>query len=45
MQKEAKDFLILALDVDTMEEAQSLVRELKGCVSQFKVPSDLMFLK
>ncbi len=37
MQKEPKDYLILALDVDTMEEAQSLVRELKGSVSEFKV--------
>jgi len=37
MSKEPKDYLILALDVDTMEEAQSLVRELKGCVSLFKV--------
>jgi len=37
MEKQPKDYLILALDVDTMEEAQALVRELKGYVSEFKV--------
>lgn len=35
--KEAKDRIILALDVDTLEEARSLVRELKEHVGVFKV--------
>lgn len=35
--KDPKDYLILALDVDTMDEAQKLVKELKGHVSEFKV--------
>lgn len=33
----AKDRLILALDVDTIEEAKDLVRELKNYISTFKV--------
>jgi orotidine-5'-phosphate decarboxylase len=33
----AKDRLILALDVDTIEEAQELVYELKDYVGIFKV--------
>ena len=33
----AKDRLILALDVDTMEEAEKLVKELKDYVGYFKV--------
>ena len=37
MTKQPKDYLVLALDVDTMEEAQNLVRELKNYVSEFKV--------
>lgn len=36
-QKNAKDRLILALDVDTLEEAKSLVDELKDYVGIFKV--------
>jgi len=37
MEKQPKDYLVLALDVDTMEEARELVRELKDYVSEFKV--------
>ena len=37
MEKQPKDYLTLALDVDTMDEARELVRELKDYVSEFKV--------
>lgn len=37
MSKQPKDYLVLALDVDTMDEAQNLVRELKDYVAEFKV--------
>ena len=35
--KEAKDRIILALDVDSLEEARGLVQELKEHVGVFKV--------
>ena len=35
--KSAKERIILALDVDTMEEAEKLVQELKDYVGYFKV--------
>lgn len=37
LQKSAKDSIILALDVDTLDEARVLVRELKDYVGMFKV--------
>lgn len=35
--RSAKDYIVLALDVDTMEEATTLVRELKDYVGTFKI--------
>ncbi len=35
--KEPKDYIILALDVDSMDEAKTIVRELKDKVYMFKV--------
>lgn len=35
--RKAKDYLVLALDVDTIEEARILVKELKDYVGTFKV--------